>query len=208
MNYKLLSMILGVGLIGSNAYFLSNQQSIQKLKYQNIKGEEFNITQEHLIELREFNEVIYVDDAATNKGWEERNTIIDSLTTGAAISEEMANKKIKKFTDWNNQFGNLTRPIKPFGYAYGKGRIRAMLKKIDEINSKLIDESEKIYGVRLYLSFTPRPGQATRNHLDLTFVPIKRNGKPYHNLLSASKLNEGDDNSLLNTSAPCPNECK
>jgi hypothetical protein len=204
MNYKLLSVILFFLLLASNVYFLYFKTSAS-YEFIDENNETVVVSRNDIQEALNFFGTIHVNDQTLLNEWENRNKNI-SASSGTTLSIQEAATKLKEFKRWNTQVGNLVREIKPHGYAFGKERIRKMLNKMDSINTS--HGTDIIQGVRLYLTLTPRPNQSTRNHLDLLFVPIKKDGSPFYDFTSESTLTSGNpDDMLLNTSVPCPDEC-
>ncbi len=205
MNFKTLSIILAIAMVASNAYFLS-QPSQTESSFNNEKGENFTLTQKDVNDLFNFMDPLTVEDSTLLLLWKQKSAIMDS-TSGTPFSPVDAAHKLKEFKDWNTQTGNLIRKIKPHGFAFGKNRIRNLLKEIDNINRQETDSDKKIYGVRAYLTLTPRPNEPKRHYLDLMLVPIKQDGTPYHDLFNKALTQTTTSDALLNTSLPCPDQC-
>jgi hypothetical protein len=209
---KTLSGLLGGALavsIASNAYFLMRQSTTEST-FVNDKGEEFTITQKDIDSWYAFMDPLSVEDEAELAIWKQKNLNLDS-TYGTPFSPVGAATKLKEFDDWNMPIGQLVRRLKPNGFAFGKNRLRKLLRGIDSLNNKTTDPNKQIFGVRIYMTHTPRETEPKRNHLDLMFVPIKRDGTPFHGLFNKGQiLTQVSDttNTLLNTSLPCPDACQ
>lgn len=134
---------------------------------------------------------------------------IDSLS-GANLSYDEADEKMKKFRQWNDII--ITKRLKPRAFAFGLERVNNMLSDILIANQKLPDNN-KIVGVRAYLVRTHSDATSTRKkwHLDILLVPVLKSGDDYIEFRNDKRnekflLNEPND-MLLNTSIPCPNNC-
>ncbi len=247
MNYKILSIALAITLIGVLAYFLTRSRllvvDISQERTSDfdknstaliIKGDssnEISFTREDLkgiFDIPKFNKVVDLGKELTEE-LERKNKLLDSVKTGEPLTLYTASSRWRNFTEWNTRTGNFIREIKPNGFAFGKYRIRKMLKAIDEINKDIMKRGycgtpdsipaicdSLIYGVRLNLTFNKVPGN--KDYIDALFTPyIKKEGKSYFPIKTyGTKENNngmkmtGDDDPndlLLNASIPCPNNC-
>lgn len=209
--FKALSVITTSLLVGVVIFIFTQRDENY---FEDPEGNKFRVTQEMLGELYESNAVLSISDQELIEEWEQLNTNIDSGATGRKISLRDAISKRDSFNTWNKKKFNFVKEITPFGFAFGKQRIRKMLTEIDSTNRELIrlkKPDSLIYGVRAYLSFSKNKRGRKSRHLDLVFVPIMQNGNAYYNL---SKTNPKalktlqDDPMLLNTSSPCPKMCE
>lgn len=207
--FKTLSLITTSLLIGATVFIFTQQNDSNLV---DPDGNKFRVTQNMLNELFEFNEAINVSDPDLIKKWEQQNVNIDSGKTGQKIKLENVRNKKDSFNTWNKKKFNFVKEITPFGFAFGKQRIRKMLSEIDSTNRELIrvqKQDSLIFGVRAYLAFSNNNQGKKNRHLDLVFVPIMKNGNSFYDLSNRGKkeLASSDDPMLLNTSSPCPKMC-
>lgn len=216
MNYKTLSLMLAIVLIGTLAYFLllprpsiiekdGNKilmdQTNQSLVLEK-DGEAVNFSFEELIglfDMVDYNKVMDVDPSLIAE-WEASNKVIDSVDTGSPLDLNTAATRWRAFSQWNTRRYNLIREIKPNGFAFGKHRIRKMLNRIDAVNEGIMQRGDcgtpnsigavcdsLIYGVRLNLTFNKEAGN--KDHIDALFTPIKKDGKSYHPIRTYTRDN-------------------
>lgn len=207
--YKILSLC-SVGLLIVSAVYIYNRQNTPY--YLDSDGNKIKINQEMLSELFELNNVINISDPELIKKWELLNANIDSGKTGRKLNISEVRQKKDSFNTWNKKKFNLVKEISPYGFAFGKQRIRKMLYEIDSTNSvlnKLQKQDSLIFGVRAYLTFSNNQLGKKSRHIDLVFVPIMKNGHTFYNLNKKDKKSvlTGPDPMLLNTSSPCPKMC-
>lgn len=209
--FKALTLIFSVLLTGAVILIFTSGNNNY---FEDSQGHKFKITQPMLHELYELNSVMNISDPELIEAWEQLNVNIDSAKTGRKISLKNVISKRDSFNTWNKKKFNFVKEITPFGFAFGKQRIRTMLREIDSTNrelTKLKKTDSLILGVRAYLSFSRNQNGKKTRHLDLVFVPIMRNGNTFYNLkkydhkvLTALRQNNP---MLLNTSSPCPKMC-
>jgi hypothetical protein len=133
---------------------------------------------------------------------------IDS-TLGRVLTREEAIQKADSFKTWNRRPFGLGKRISPYGFAFGKERLRNLLAAIDQENRMLEAQGQTdklIYGVRANLTFS-RNDSREKRHLDLMFVPVMKNGKEYDGALKMKMIMDGGNGMILNTSGPCPPVC-
>lgn len=206
---KVLLLITTSLLVGATIFILTQED---QNNFKDPNGGELTITQEMLVELFEFNDVVNISDQKMIEKWEKLNANIDSANTGRKIKLESVVSKKDSFDTWNKKKFNFVKEITPFGFAFGKQRIRKMLTEIDSTNRELLrlqKQDSLIFGVRAYLTFSNNQQGRRSRHFDLVFVPIMKNGHSYYDLSGKTKkaLTGGDDPMLLNTSSPCPKMC-
>lgn len=210
--FKALTLISTLLLTGAVIFIFTRESATY---FEDSQGNKLKITQPMLNELYEMNNVMSISDPELIDTWEQLNVNIDSGKTGRKIRLKDAISKRDSFNTWNKKKFNFVKEITPFGFAFGKQRIRTMLREIDSTNrelNKLKKTDSLIHGVRAYLSFSRNNNGKKSRHLDLIFVPIMKNGNTFYNLkkythkaLGAARQN---DPMLLNTSSPCPKMCE
>jgi len=208
--FKTLTIITVVLLLAAIVYGYQRRNAGY---YLDQNGNPIQITQEMLDELFEVNDVLNIAEQPLTEKGATATARIDSVLTGRRIPVARAISKTDSFITWNKRKFNLVREITPYGFAFGKHRMRKMLMAIDSVNRILTakgDTENLIYGVRAYLTLSKNHLAKNDRHLDLLFVPITKDGNNYIPLTPSAKkaISLGDEgNLMLNTSAPCPNVC-
>lgn len=129
------------------------------------------------------------------------NLTIHPDHTGAIISRDEAIEKMKHFKVVN---GGSSPILKTHAFAFGINNLKKMTDAIYRANasSGSSNAEELIQGVRAYLTWTGGP--SPNGYLDVLIVPVLGNGIDY---IQIDKSNIFDEDMILNTSAPCPNNC-
>lgn len=193
--YKISTVLLLLTLIGVVIYY-HNQVDREPKHSANFMDE---IPQDKLIEFLDFINVGNDFD----KKW--LSSDLDSMS-GKPLPLETAQLKRREFDKWNDI--GVRKLIRPYGFFFGKHRLREMLRDIDQINS--VSSKEEIIGIRAYLTrtYSTSFNGRLKNHLDLQFIPVGTDGKDYLNYSNHVEILGDSIDMLLNTSAPCPNNCQ
>ena len=176
-------------------------------------GEPFTVTQEWVKAVLDYQNISNVDELQDE--WMKRNytyqdangkTVggIHPRNTGSFISMDEAKLKYSKFVQSNGRM-NDEKWIEPYAFAFGIDNIKSLIRAIDNENlqNKPTNASDSIRGVRAYLVIT-KDKKTSKDHYDLMMIPVKGDGMDYRQIdKGATEL----DSMLLNTSAPCPNNC-
>ncbi|TCL10863.1 hypothetical protein EV198_1895 [Roseivirga ehrenbergii] len=196
--YKTSTILLLIALIGVVIYYQNLLERKTNL-YANLMDD---IPEEELIEFFDFL------DVGNDFDGEWLLSDLDSMT-GKPLPYVRAKDKRDSFDTWNNWPLRVRRKIRPYGFYFGKYRIRELLNDIDSVNAN--GNGDEIIGVRAYLSRRKSRdfNDQLTHHLDLQFIPVKNGGKDYFDETFYNRTMDTDSiDMLLNTSAPCPNNCQ
>ncbi|GHE74501.1 MULTISPECIES: hypothetical protein [Roseivirga] len=128
---------------------------------------------------------------------------IDPEGTGSLISLKEAQDKMKVFNRENRRSSTAdSLRITPFAFAFGSAHFDTLFSRIKRINEDIGDDpEERVQGLRIYLTWNIKN---TPGHIDLLAVPVRGNGKDF---VQVNPPNFLEEEVVLNTSAPCPNNC-
>ncbi|HEY3402056.1 MAG TPA: hypothetical protein VGK59_01650 [Ohtaekwangia sp.] len=215
--FKALTLILSALLIGVIIYFNNREEENFLLdddgnEIVDDEGNKILVTRSLIKELLSFNRAFNISDPVLIERWERANKNIDSVNTGKKLSQYQAYHKKDSFNTWNKKKVNFVKEITPFGFAFGKYRIRKLLAEIDSTNRRLEDRNSTdslIYGIRAYLNFSRNHLKKKDRYFDLMLVPILKNGEPFFELKKKPEetMKSTSPTVIVNTSSPCPKMC-
>jgi hypothetical protein len=141
-----------------------------------------------------------------------------STERGDWISDSLAQYSLKKFKKRRGIFYNVK--TRAYGHFFGLEKVKAFIKGMDKINDSNTDSDQKIIGFRVYRSRNEY-SRTDDKYDDVFLIPVKANKKNlyevdpdletkngYFDRIDWENFKfDGDSSLILNTSAPCPNNC-
>ena len=132
---------------------------------------------------------------------------------GDTISPGEAQVKLEAYKKYMTEVLGQDATTAIYGFYIGKEELKEFMKKLQRGPSNPND-SARIVGARIYLTLSTDP-TTNKQYQDIMLVPVRKDGK---NVVPIDTANidrnhpdlkkKADDEPVLNSSLPCPNQCK
>ncbi|PWL30231.1 hypothetical protein [uncultured Roseivirga sp.] len=138
---------------------------------------------------------------------------------GKWVSDSLAKYSLARFKRKRGLFYNVRK--RAYGHFFGIDKVRALIDTMDSLNEDIEIDSLKLVGIRVYRSRNEYSRKGDK-YDDVFLVPVRANKRNFYDSLDPDLDTknypfasidwedfdfQSDSSLILNTSAPCPNNC-